>query len=238
MIVDPAITGEGIFMKAVRRIAAGIAVLAVSATLSISGAGMAAAAPSSQDTDYITTNGQTNLAEITIGQLALERAQNDATRALAQMTLTDHQAALAKLQAVAAQLGVAVPTEPSPEQKQNAATLQAVDDAAFDLTYDQIQVAGHQKSIAGTNQEIAAGSDPSVVGYAQGYLPVATMHLQMAQDALAEVGGTPAAVPAGTGGMAATTTSSTVGLQGILGLIGLLAIVAGMLILRRRSSSH
>jgi putative membrane protein len=213
-----------------------MAAVAISAALTVSSASVAVAAPSSQDTSYITSNGQTNLAEITIGELALQRAQNDATRELAQMTLTDHQAALAKLQTVAAQLGVPVPTEPSPEQKENAETLQAVDDASFDLTYAQIQVAGHQKSIAGTNQEITAGSDPAVIGYAEGYLPVATMHLEMAQDALAESGGTPSAVPAGSGGLAATTPSSTVGWQALLGLSGLLAIVGGLLILRRRHS--
>ena len=111
-----------------------------------------------------------------------------------------------------------------------------MDDAAFDLTYAQIQVAGHQKSIASTNTEISTGTDPAVVGYANGYLPVATMHLQMAQDALTELGGTPTAVPAGSGGLAATTPGSTVGWQALLGLIGLLSIAGGMLILRRRHS--
>jgi putative membrane protein len=223
-------------MNTARRIAGGIAALAISAALTVSGASVAVAAPSSQDTDYITTNGQTNLAEITIGQLALQRAQNDETRQLAQMTLTDHQAALTKLQGVAAQLGVPVPTEPNAEQKQNAATLEAVDDASFDVTYSQIQVAGHQKSIAGTNQEISAGSDPTVIDYAKGYLPVATMHLQMAQDALAAAGGTPSAVPAGSGGFAASTSDSTRVFQGLLGFAGLLAVVGGLLVLRRRQS--
>lgn len=225
-------------MNTVRRIVGGFAVVAVSAAITVTGASVAVAAPSSQDTSYITSNGQTSLAEITIGELALQRAHSEATRELAQMTLTDHQAALAKLQTVAAQLGVPVPTEPSPDQKKDAETLKAVDDAAFDVTYAQIQVAGHQKSIAGTNQEITAGSEPVVIAYATDYLPVATMHLQMAQDALAELGGVPSAVPAGSGGLAATTTSSTVGWQALLGFVGLLAIVGGLLILRRRQSFH
>jgi putative membrane protein len=223
-------------MNTVRRIVGGIGTVAIAAVLTVSGASGAVAAPSQQDTDYITSNGQTSLAEISIGELALHRAQNDAIRELAQMTLTDHQAALAKLQTVAAALGVPVPTEPSPDQKKDAETLQAVDDAAFDLTYAQIQVAGHQKSIAGTNQEISTGSDPAVINYANDYLPVATMHLEMAQDALAELGGTPSVVPAGSGGLAASTPGVAVGWQALLGLVGLLAIVSGLLILRRRQS--
>ena len=217
-----------------RRIVVGMAALTVSATVSVSGAGIAVAAPTSQDTDYVITNGQTNLAEITIGRLALQRAQNDATRKLAQVTVSDHQAALAKLKTVAAGMGVPVPTEPSADQKKAADTLQAVDTAAFDSTYAQIQVAGHQKSIAGTNKEISAGSDPALIDYAKKYLPVATMHLQMAQEALAASGGTPVAVPAGTGGLAAVTPTSTVWWQALLGLAGLLLLVGGLVMLSRR----
>jgi putative membrane protein len=226
-------------MKTVmRRAVVGVAALALSAIVSMSGAAIAVAAPNTQDTDYITSNGQTNLAEIAIGQLALDRAQNDSTRELAQMTLSDHQAALSKLQGVAAQLGVPVPTEPNAEQKQNAATLQAVSTAEFDVTYAQIQVAGHQKSIQGTNQEISAGADASLINYAEGYLPVATMHLEMAQKALADSGGTPAAVPAGTGGMAGTTPLSTMLWQIALVVLGGAGLVAGILLLRRQRSLH
>lgn len=219
-----------------RRIVVGAAALTVSGAVSVSGAGVAVAAPNAQDSAYVTTNGQTSLAEITIGQIALQRAQNTATRELAQMTLSDHQAALAKLQTVASQLGVAVPTEPNADQKKDAATLQAVDAATFDATYAQIQVAGHQKSIAGTNTEISTGSDPVLIDYATNYLPVATMHLKMAQDALATVGGTPVAVPAGTGGLAASTPASTVGWQAALGFAGVLLLFGGFAILRRRQS--
>lgn len=218
------------------RIAAGIAAATLAGVMFIAAAGSAAAAPNDQDTSYITSNGQTNLAEIAIGELALDRAQNTSTRELAQMTLTDHQAALAKLQTVANELGVPLPEAPNAEQQANAATLKSVDTAAFDATYAQIQVAGHQKSIAGTNAEISGGADPAVVDYAKGYLPVATHHLQMAQDVVAEVGGAPTAVPAGSGGLAAETSSTTVLFQVLLGLTGVGVLVLGLTSLRRRSA--
>jgi putative membrane protein len=211
--------------------------VAVAGVMSVAAAGHAgAAAPNDQDSSYITSNAQTNLAEIAIGELALERAQNESTRELAQMTLTDHQAALAKLQAVADQLGVTLPDAPNTEQQSNAATLKSVSTAAFDATYAQIQVAGHQRSISGTNAEIAGGADPAVVEYAKGYLPVATHHLQMAQEVVAEVGGAPTAVPAGSAGLAAATSSTTVLAQVLLGAAGLGVLILGMAgLLRRRS---
>jgi len=168
--------------------------------------------------------------------VALERAQFESTRELAQMTLTGHQAALAKLQAVADQLGVTLPDAPNAEQQANAAVLKSVNTAAFDATYAQIQVAGHQKSIAGTNAEISGGADPAVVEYAKGYLPVATHHLQMAQEVVAEVGGAPTAVPAGSAGLAAATSSTTVLAQALLGVAGVGVLILGMAgVLRRRS---
>jgi len=218
-----------------KRISAGAAALALAVVMSAVGAGTAVAAPNDQDEAFITSNGQTNLAEIAIGQLALGRAQNESTRELAQMTLTDHQAALEKLKTVAANLGVQLPDAPSPEQQANAATLQSVDTASFDATYAQIQVAGHQKSIQATNAELSGGADETVLAYATGYLPVATHHLEMAQEVVAEVGGSPTAVPAGTGGLASATPSSTVMLQVVLGAVGVGVLMVGIAGLRRRS---
>lgn len=217
-----------------RRIAGGIAALAVAGAAVLGAAGSAAADTNDQDATFITANAQTNLAEITLGQLALDRAQYDSTRELAQMTLTDHQAALAKLQGVAADLGVTLPDAPNAEQQSQAALLQSVDTADFDAAYAQIQVAGHQKSIASTNAELSGGSDASVLAYAEGYLPVATHHLEMAQDVVAEVGA-PTSVPAGSGGLVGTTATSTLVLQGLLMVVGLLALGVGVAGLRRRS---
>lgn len=198
-------------------------------------AGPAAAAPSTQDTTFITTNAETNLAEIAIGTIAQQRATSQVVKDLAAMTLADHKDALAKLTTVAQGLGVTLPTEPNAEQKANAATLTNVSTDAFDLTYAQIQVAGHLKSIAGTNTEISSGADPTVVGYAQGYLPVAQMHLDMATTAVTELGGDPTAVPGGTGGAAATTAPSTYALQIGLGATGVLLVLGGGMALRRRN---
>src|SRR3954468_19556546 len=123
-------------LGAARRI--GLAALVAAAAL-LAGAGPAAAAPSSQDTTYLTTNAQTSLAEITIGNLALERGMSTDVRDLANMTLTDHTAALAKVTGVLTDLGLPVPSEPTAEQKADAAKLQGLTGADFDLAYAQIQ---------------------------------------------------------------------------------------------------
>jgi putative membrane protein len=197
------------------------------------------AAPNAVDLAYLQKNAQTDLAEITLGTIAESRAQSDAALELARMTKADHEAALAKVQAIADNLGVALPTAPNPAQQADAAKLKSVSDSEFDLTYAQIQVVGHQLSIADTNTELSAGSDESVQAFASAYLPVAQMHLTMATDLLTSLGGSvPSAVPAGSGGAGATTSAATLAAELILGVLGIALIgVAFTLVSRRRRVS-
>lgn len=198
----------------------------------------ASAAPNAVDSQFLVFNEQTNLAEITIGTLALQKATTSEARDLATMTVADHKAAQTKVTAVAKALGVTLPTAPNAEQQQQAATLQATSGSGFDLAYAQIQVAGHTKAIANTNTELSGGADQSAKDYANFYLPVATHHLEMAQSAVTDLGGTPGSVPAGTGGQAATTSSSSEGIAIALVVVGGVAVAgAGVAIGRRRRAT-
>ena len=223
---------------AVLAVAAATVLLPVGLTAQASAATVVAA-PNSVDLSYIQKNAQTDLAEITLGTIAQSRAQSDAALALAQKTKADHEAALAKLQTVADGLKVSLPTAPSPAQQADAAKLKSASDADFDLTYAQIQVLGHQLSIADTNTELASGSDQSVQTFASGYLPVAEMHLTMATDLLSSLGGSvPSAVPAGSGGAGASTSPAMLAAETALGVLGIALIgFAVMLVSRRRRVS-
>jgi putative membrane protein len=213
--------------------------VAMMAAFSTIGIGAAQAAASTQDSAFLADNEQTNLAEQTIGALALQRGQDSATKTLAQMTITDHQAAQTKVTAVAQALGVTLPTAPNPTQQAQAAELKTVASSAFDLTYAQIQVAGHELSIANTQKEISSGSDPTVIAYAQYYLPVAQMHLQMAQAEVTALGGNPGSVPAGTGGMAASGSGDSLGWElGVSAGVLVAALGAVALVRSRRRPSN
>jgi putative membrane protein len=191
-----------------------------------------AAAPSAQDQTFMQASAQTNLAEIAIGKIALSRAKIDSTIMLANKTISDHQLAQSKLETVSKQTGVALPSAPNATQQAQAAQLQSVAQSAFDLTYDQIQVSGHQLALSQTDTEISSGSDATVKAYAQQTRPVIAMHLSMAQANVAALTGTPG-VPAGTGGSAATRSGSLrwLTLSG-MGVAALLA--AGLVLLRTR----
>ena len=194
----------------------------------------AAASPTAQDASFLKGNEQVNLAEITIGTIALQRATTATARSVATVTISDHQKAMAKVKALAAAEHVTLPTAPNALQQSQAATLKSVAAAKFDLTYLQFQVAGHNMSIAATNTEISGGSDTKTVAYARYYLPVATMHLKMARAGVTTLGGDPNGVPAGTGGQGATTSDARIRTAWGGGIVGLVLIAMGGLGLARR----
>lgn len=215
------------------------ATVAAAAVLALTATGTAsAAAPSSQDQTFMVGSDQTNLAEITIGGITTSRSTDQAALALANMTVADHQTAQGKLTALAKTKGVTLPATPNAAQQADAAKLKAVDASTYDVTYAQVQVAGHQKALADTDKELTTGTDPDVKAYATATRPVVAMHLQMSQDLLANLGGTPAGVPAGTGGQAGTGHSTNwAGTVGVAAL-GLLAMAVIAVITRRRTSAN
>jgi putative membrane protein len=214
------------------------------------GTGMLAAAPaqaagtgavSAQDVAWAQSNAQTDLAEITIGQIAERRALRQDTKTLAEVTMSDHEKALAQLKTLAAQVGIKLPTSPNATQQSQAAELKTVPSGQFDATYDSFQIAGHELSISQTEAEIAHGSNPAVKDYASsGYLPVAEKHLRMAEAdfaALTGITGVPG-VSTGTGGMAAIRPADDAPWL-VLGAMGVLLIAGtGAVGLRRRVTAR
>lgn len=211
------------------------AALSAVTVAAVSSAPAANAAPAASDKAFAMANEQVNLAEITIGTIALQRSNSSTVRSLATMTISDHKKAMGKLKALATSENITLPTAPNALQQSQAATLKTVSASKFDLTYAQFQVAGHKMSIAGTKTEISGGGDAKVVDYAKNYLPVAQSHLTMAESAVSKLAGNPTSVPAGTGGFAATTSASTGRAAWIEGALGLLLMVgAGLGLTRRR----
>jgi putative membrane protein len=166
-----------------RKIATGaaVAVLSVSGLGVAAGAASASAKPSSQDVTWMTSNAQTDLAEISLGTLVASKSTNAETLSLAKVTKSQHTAALGKLTTIAKSLHVSLPTSPNALQLKQATQLKKRSGLNFDNTYDQDQIAGHVLSISQTKSEIKKGGNAKVVAFAKYYLPVAEMHLKMAQ---------------------------------------------------------
>ena len=199
----------------------------------------AATSVNDQDQTFMTKNAQTDLAEITIGKIALQRSTSAQTKDVATKTMADHEAALAKLQGVAGGVGFTLPSAPNADQQSDAAKLSSVAADQFDVTYAQVQVVGHNLSISDTNAELSSGENTALLSYATGYLPVAQMHLAMADALLSALGGSvPGSAPAGTGGLAASTPAGVITVQVVVVGLGLLLAGAASTVLIRRRRVH
>lgn len=194
--------------------------------------------PSAQDQTFMRQNAQTDLAEIMTGKLANQRGTTDGIRQAGQTIMSDHQQVLSKLQGLAQGLKISLPTSPNQMQQQQAQAEQSASGTAFDKTYLQNEIMGHQMSISHTQQEIQSGSDPQVVDFAKSYLPAAQKHLQLLEQlngAGATNGtGTPNGVNAGSGGEAASSAVSPAVVAGLTGGGALLVLTSGGVLLARR----
>lgn len=140
---------------------------------------------SDQDKTFLKGQQETNIAEVALGKVALERATTETVRELARKLMADHQQVMELNRTLSTKLGLPVPEQPSAEQQATGEKVKAQTGAAFDAAYVAAQVEGHTKSISKAQQEISSGSHPEVKAFATDYAPKAQMHLQHAQAAQA-----------------------------------------------------
>ena len=143
---------------------------------------------SDQDKTFLKGQQETNIAEVALGKVAIERATTETVRELARKLLADHQQVMELNRALSTKLGLPVPEQPSAEQQATGEKVKAQTGAAFDAAYVAAQVEGHSKSVSKAQQEIASGSHPDVKAFATDYAPKAKMHLEHAQAAQAALG--------------------------------------------------
>jgi putative membrane protein len=134
-----------------------------------------------QDVLFVNDAARSNLAEITEGNLALQRSPELAVSEFGRWMVTDHTAQSAMLANAAAQAGVPVPTALDPSHQAEVAKLSQLSGTTFDRAYLAEQVTDHQTTLALLQQEVANGQDPGLVNVAQKAIPMVQAHLEEAQ---------------------------------------------------------
>lgn len=138
----------------------------------------ALAAPVDEPTFVQTVIG-INLEEISLGNLAQQKSQNDQVKAYGQMLVKDHTDNNAKATALAQKLGATVPQQPSAAAQQMDAHLQTLSGPAFDTQFLNYMAKGHATAIAMFQEQ--AGGSTDVASFAKATLPALQMHLAKAQ---------------------------------------------------------
>ncbi|HEX8784670.1 MAG TPA: DUF4142 domain-containing protein [Telluria sp.] len=157
-----------------------------SSSMGQSGAGATASSSgklSKADEKALKDMAQADIDEVAGGKMALTKAQSSDVKAFAQQMVDDHGQALSKVQAVAQQKGVTLPTDVDSKHKAMSAKLEKLSGDAFDKAY--IKDAGvkdhtvvHKKLMADAKKI----KDPDVKAVADAHLPVVEQHLKAAEQ--------------------------------------------------------
>lgn len=134
------------------------------------------------DSMFMTHAAADGMAEIQMGQMALQKSSDPKVKELAQRIVDDHTAANAKLQTLAQQKQVTLPAAPMKDAQDKAATINSMDGTKFDQAWAAAMVEDHRKAVKLFSNESSHTQDADVRNFAQATLPTLKSHLEAAQQ--------------------------------------------------------
>ena len=167
-----------------RRISMALGTLTIALGAVSFGATRAVAEIGPADKAFATKAAAGGQAEVTLGQLATERASSSQVKAFGQRMVTDHTEANQALSDIAHQQNIVLTDHPSAADRATEQRLRNMKGQAFDAAYMRDMVQDHRQDVADFRKEADTGKDPELKAFAQKYLPVLEQHLQMAQAAV------------------------------------------------------
>ena len=123
-----------------------------------------------------------NMAEVELGKLAVEKAENPEVKKFGQKMIDDHSKALEELKKVAELKKTPLPPDILPTQKEAVEKLSKLSGAEFDKEYVKIMVEDHKKDVTAFTAGTKTIGDADVKAFAEKTLPTLKMHLEMIQD--------------------------------------------------------
>jgi putative membrane protein len=159
-----------------KRVFAAIVATALGAALA-----MPSAFAADDSKEFIEKAVRGNIAEVKLGELAEKQATSDQVKTLGQTLQTDHGKALKASEALAKELGVSVPKEPTEDGREIHERLAKMSGAAFDKAFVAAAVKDHEKDIELYTEQAEEGDNSQVVEYAKETLPVLKKHLDAAR---------------------------------------------------------
>ncbi len=137
---------------------------------------------SPMDKVFVSRALQGGLAEVQLGQLTLQKSDNQQVKEFAQRMIDDHTKLGEQMKPVAQQLGVNVPDQPSKKDRQLLAKMQTLSGSAYDQAYIKDMVKDHKQDLSDFQTEASSGQDQTVKDAAMQGSKLIAQHLQMAQQ--------------------------------------------------------
>jgi len=172
-----------------KRFITGAAALTTSMLLSMGSVGAADKAKSDHpDWEFFKEAAQGGMTEVTLGQMAANKAESETVKSFGQRMVTDHEKANQELKELAVAENVTLPTEMSADEKALQEKLSGLSGTEFDKAYMEEMLKDHKKDISVFQEEAQQGKDPEVKNWAEKTLPTLQEHYTLAQTASSKIG--------------------------------------------------
>lgn len=171
-----------------KRLMTGAAAITTSLLLGIGGANADDGKSSHSDASFFKHTAQGGIAEVKLGQLAVNKGESEAVKNFGRRMVDDHSKANKELQDLAAAEGVTLPSEMNAEAKALHEKLLKLTGVEFDKTYMNEMLKDHQKDIAAFKKQAEQGNDVDVKNWAAKILPTLQEHYTLAQTTSTQIG--------------------------------------------------
>lgn len=142
----------------------------------------------STDATFALKAAQGGVAEVKLGQLAIEKASSPEVKSFAQKMIDDHSKANEKLKTAAGKSHMTLPTTMNAKDQTLYNKLSGLSGAAFDHAYMKAMVKDHENDIKEFQNESNKGANPDMKRFASDTLPTLQEHLGLAKSAEQKAG--------------------------------------------------
>ncbi|WP_449437097.1 DUF4142 domain-containing protein [Pedobacter steynii] len=150
-------------------------------------AGDAVARPADSDTTFASKAAVGGMAEVELGQLALQKGSSAAVKDFAAMMVKDHGAANTELKGIATTKNIALPAMLDAEHASKKKELESKSGAEFDKAYVMTMVDGHEKTLSLMEDGSQNCKDADLKAFAAKTAPVVKHHLEMIKKIQADL---------------------------------------------------
>jgi putative membrane protein len=142
---------------------------------------------SSRDFKFVKSAAQGGRMEVTLGQIAVQNAQDQAVRDFGTKMVKDHTAVNQKLAQIFSQKGATVADAPGWMDEKAISHFQGLKSSEFDRAYMKRMVADHKDAIKEFQKAAQNADDADIKAFASNTLPTLQEHLRMAQETQAKL---------------------------------------------------
>jgi putative membrane protein len=148
----------------------------------MNGPAAGASAGPSMDKAFVKKALEGSMAEVQMGQLALQKSSDDQVKQFAQRMVDDHGKMVDQMKPVAEQMGVKVPDSPSKGQMKSMEKMKALSGDDFDKAYIKDMVKDHKKDSSEFKQEAQSTQNPQLKELVTQGSQTIDSHLQQIQQ--------------------------------------------------------